>query len=168
MRIVDGVTAMSFWGPSMSGEAKRRGADIEIGAFAPRRFRDSEPMAPAYFKHIGIVQNPNRDPAVAWELIKWLFEPENTVAYHTYTNTLPSRHDVAAELVKAAPYMTDWYRVLNHYNLSAPMGLTGIMQAERETFLRALWGRIDLHEAINRINRRYQEYLDQVWTQRAQ
>ncbi|MGI6083295.1 MAG: extracellular solute-binding protein [Limnochordia bacterium] len=168
MRILDGVTAMSFWSPSMSYEARRRGAAIEIGAFAPRRSVDSEPKAPAYFKLIGIVHHSNRDPAAAWELIKWLFEPENTVAYHLYTQSLPSRHDVVADLTKAVPYMKDWYRVLNHVNAGAPYGLAGIIQAERELFLRGLWGRIDLHEAIDRINRRYQEYLDQAWAEAGQ
>jgi ABC-type glycerol-3-phosphate transport system substrate-binding protein len=109
-----------------------------------------------------------RDPAVAWELIKWLLEPENTVAYHLYTQSLPSRHDVAAGLTKAAPYMKDWYEVLNHYSVGAPTGMAGVIQAERELLLRGLWGQIDLHEAINRINSRYQADLDRAWVSRAQ
>lgn len=166
-RIADGTTAMAFWAPSISYDTRRRDAATEIGVFAPSRYPGSVPKAPAYYKLIGIVHS-TRDPAVAWELIKWLMEPENTVAYHLYTQSLPSRHDVAAGLAKAAPYMTDWYQVLNHYSVGAPPGMAGVLQAERELFLRGLWGQIDLHEAINRINSRYQADLDRAWAPRAQ
>jgi ABC-type glycerol-3-phosphate transport system substrate-binding protein len=106
----------------------------------------------------------SRDPAAAWELIQWLMEPQNTVLYHVHTQSLPSRYDVADTFAQAVPYMRDWYQVLQHCGVGAPMGLQGVIQAERNVFLQGLWGKSDLTDVIEHVNRRYQASLDEMWS----
>lgn len=163
MRLADGVTAMAFWSPALSLETRKRSPGTEIGVFAPTRSPGTEPKAPAYYKLIGMTQS-SRDPAAAWELIQWLMEPQNTVLYHVYTQSLPSRYDVADTFAQAVPYMRDWYQVLQHCGVGAPMGLQGVIQAERNVFLQGLWGKSDLTDVIEHVNRRYQASLDEMWS----
>lgn len=135
----------------------------QLGAFAPRRSPDRDPVALAFINGLGIPA-ASRHPEMAWDFIEQLLTHENARAFVELNGYMMPRVDLREWILTNRPALVPWFEAMDYVEVwpQIPGGLPGYTYLG-DWVIKALLGEVAPAIALEQAEREQQILFDEYW-----